>query len=395
MLFAAFLLPLIWSCREEKGHSGNITVIVSLDAFRWDYPDIFKTPNLDRIAAEGVKATMLPSYPSSTFPNHFTLATGLYPDHHGIVNSKFWDDSLQVIYAMGDTLTCNDRRFFNGEPIWTTAEKQGVKTGVVYWVSCAVPFEFQPGINHVWEENPRLDYSERVAEVLRILSLPEEQRPRLVMVYFEDPDLTTHEFGPTGIEAGIMVNYLDSLVGVLHDGIKALPYGDKINLIVIADHGMTNISDERFVNANEYLKEEWVGHILGNSPANIYPNEGFADSIFNALKDVEHINVWKKENVPSELHYGSNSRVGAVVVAPETGWQFGTSPRGIPGAHGYFPSEPDMQVVFRACGPDFKENFIFDTKFSNTDIYPLLCHLLGIKPEAVDGSLDEVKPILK
>lgn len=388
ILAAALVLS---GCAADK-HDENITVVVSLDAFRWDYPEIFDTPTLDEIATEGVAATMMPSFPASTFPNHYTLATGLYPDHTGIVNSSFWDEATQKQYSMGDNETRNDPGYYSGEPIWNTAQRQGVRAASIYWVGSDIAINgSMPQIMHYWNDEPRFDYAGRVGEALRILSLPENERPRLLMVYFDDPDATTHEFGPLSAEGGIMVHYLDSLMGVLYDGIKALPYADKVNLIITSDHGMTDISNDRIVFIPDYVKEEWCEHIVGTSPTNIYSKPQYRDSILNALRGVEHISVWEKGCVPPEYHYGTHPHEGDIIVAPDCGWQFAPKERSALGAHGYCPLESDMQVAFRACGPDFKKGYLKEDKFPNVDLYPMLCHLLGIKPAPVDGDLRGVR----
>lgn len=376
-------------------HKENYTVIVSLDAFRWDYPDIYDTPWLDSIARCGVKSTMLPSFPASTFPNHYTIATGLVPDHNGIVNNSFWDEATGKTYSMGDIPTRNDPYYYNGEPIWTTAEKQGVRTANIYWVGSDIPIKGSlPSDYKYWYDEPRLDYAGRADEAVRIMSLPENERPRLLMVYFDDPDATSHEFGATSIEAGIMVHYLDSLMGIMYKGFKALPYGDKINFIVTADHGMTDISPDRFYCMDDYIKPEWCERIVGSIPTSIFCKPGCRDSVLTALAGLEHVRAYKKEEVPAELNYGTSDRLGDVIVIPDIGWQFDSKPRTYSACHGYSPQESDMQVSFRACGPDFKVGFANPDKFVNVDIYPLLAHLLGVKPEPTDGDFDRVKPIL-
>ena len=388
------LLALVVSCAKQP-RSDNYTVVVSLDAFRWDYPQIHSTPCLDSIAAVGVSATMKPSFPSSTFPNHYCLATGLVPDHNGIVNSQFWDSETSEEYSMGDIVSRNKPGYYFGEPIWNTAEKQGVKTGCVYWVGSDIPVGGKlPTHYRYWYDEPRLDFAERVDDAVRLLSLPEEERPRLVMVYFDEPDMSGHIYGPTSRETGETVAYLDSLMGDFRSKLLALPYGDKINFIVLSDHGMTDISDERFIKIDDYLKPEWYEHAESINPTNIYSSPGCRDSILNALAGVEHISVWKKEEIPSRLVYGSSHRVGDIVVSPDCGWQFAKSPRGSKGAHGVDPEYPDMQVIFRACGPDFKTGYKAPEKFVNVDVYPLLAHLLGIRPEKTDGKLERVKCLL-
>lgn len=393
--FISFLASMLVLCACDT-HRNNYTVIISLDAFRWDYPESFDTPWLDTLATRGVSSTMLPSYPASTFPNHYTLATGLVPDHNGIVNNSFWDVENGVMYSMGDSLTRNNPDYYKGEPIWTTAERQGVRTANIYWVGSDIPVKGSfPSIYYKWEVPQRLTYPERADEVVRLLSLPEDERPRLVMCYFDEPDMTSHHFGPLSSEVGEMVHYLDSLVGVIYRGVEALPYRDKVNIIVTADHGMAELSPDRFVCMDDYLKEEWCEHVIGSNPTSIFSKPGCRDSILTALSGIEHISVWKKEDIPAELVYGSSDRIGDIIVAPDTGWQFAHTLRNAKGAHGYSPLDSDMQVAFVAAGPDFKHGFVNSDKFVNVDIYPLLAYLLGVKPEDTDGDFNRVKPLLR
>lgn len=395
LLLGIFLFFASCKQKQELSLGENYTVIVSLDGFRWDYPQIHGTPCLDSIGRAGVRAVMLPSYPASTFPNHYTLATGLVPDHHGIVNNTFWDAKNNREYSMGDSLTRNNPDYYLGEPIWITAQKQGVKTGNVYWVGSDIAIKGGfPTYHKVWADTPRLTFGERVDEVIRLLSLPDEERPKLVMAYFEEPDHNGHVYGPKAEETKQVIAQLDSLMGSLWQRILALPIGDKVNLIVTSDHGMTEVSDERFVCVNDYVKPEWCHKVMGASPTSIFTKEGCRDSVLRALRGIEHIHVWKKEEVPAELVYGSSDRLGDVIVAPDLGWQFGTEPRHLNGAHGYFPQSPDMQVMFRACGPDFKSDYEATT-FVNVDIYTLLAHLLGVMPESTDGKWERVEDMLR
>lgn len=377
----------VWRTSDKKDAEPTYTVVVSLDAFRWDYPDMYDTPNLDRIASEGLRTVMTPSYPASTFPNHYTIATGMVPDHNGIVNSLFWNPTEQQVFSMGDTTTRYNPAYYMGEPIWVTAGRQGVKTASIYWVGSDVAVRGQyPTYYHPWNDEPRLSFEKRVARTLELLQMPEADRPRLVMTYFDEPDGVGHHFGPRSTETGAMVHHLDSLMGVLYDGIKALPYGNRVNLVITADHGMTDISDERFVNWQDYVKEEWYERAVCFNPVNIFVREGYRDSVLNALKGVEHIYVWTHGNVPDSLNYGNSERTGDVIIAPEIGWQCADKPRGLKGQHGYAPQLPDMRVIFYAAGPSFgKHGNILRPMLNNIDIYPTLAHIIGIEPAETDG----------
>ena len=380
------------SCCGEGQQKRNLTIVVSLDAFRWDYPTIYNTPWLDSIAANGVAATMVPSYPSSTFPNHFTLATGLVPDHHGIVNSQFWAPEKGELFSMGDSATRYNPYYFGGEPIWVTAKKQGVKSASIYWVGSDVAIQgLYPDYYLRWDNEPRLTYPQRVEEALRIAKLPESERPSLLMVYFDEPDWTTHHYGPIAEESEAVIEQLDSLMGILYRGLKELDYG--VNLIVTSDHGMTEISDEKFISIEQTVNPDWVERIVSTNPTSIFCKEGCRDSLFNQLSKVKHISVWRKEEVPAHLNYGTSNHLGDIIVAPDLGWQFATTPRGLNGAHGYDINEPDMQIIFRACGPDFKRGYTLPHSFSNVDLYSILAELLKIEPAKTDGSLEKVQKL--
>ena len=380
------------SCCGEGQQKRNLTIVVSLDAFRWDYPTIYNTPWLDSIAANGVAATMVPSYPSSTFPNHFTLATGLVPDHHGIVNSQFWAPEKGELFSMGDSATRYNPYYFGGEPIWVTAKKQGVKSASIYWVGSDVAIQgLYPDYYLRWDNEPRLTYPQRVEEALRIAKLPESERPSLLMVYFDEPDWTTHHYGPVAEESEAVIEQLDSLMGILYRGLKELDYG--VNLIVTSDHGMTEISDEKFISIEQTVNPDWVERIVSTNPTSIFCKEGCRDSLFEQLSKVKHISVWRKEEVPAHLNYGTSNHLGDLIVAPDLGWQFATTPRGLKGAHGYDINEPDMQIIFRACGPDFKRGYTLPHSFSNVDLYSILAELLKIEPAKTDGSLEKVQEL--
>ena len=393
------VLFLTTACQNKRE---NYTVIISLDGNRWDYPDYYDMPFLDSLATVGVKARMEPSFPSSTFPNHYTMATGLVPDHNGIVNNSFWNPDTQHGYAIRDAEARFDPRYYLGEPIWVTAQKQGVKCGVVYWVGSDIPIkDTYPTYYRHWDEDPHWNFAERCDEVVRLLSLPERDRPRLVMAYFDEPDHHGHVYGPISPETKTMCEQMDSLMHSLYLRLKALTIGPKINFIVAGDHGMTDISPERFVRASDYISLDWTERFVGNTPTSIWVKEGCVDSVYNHLLGVEHISVWKHGEVPEYLNYGTSNRLGEIIVSPDLGWQFGLGKPRSGGEHGFDCKETDMMVAVRAVGPDFKEGYEApftegeQSAFRNIDLYPLLCHLLGVRPAPVDGKLERIQKILK
>lgn len=408
LLVPAVLCALV-SCVRNTGE--NCTVVISLDAFRHDYPEIHNTPNLLEFGGGGVRARMAPSYPASTFPNHYTMATGLVPDHNGIVNTSFWDSDDSVRFSMGDSLTRNNPKYYLGETVWNTAERQGVRTATLYWAGSDIPGMPHPSIYRDWYDTPRLDYDGRADEVVRLLSLPEDERPRLIMTYFDEPDGAGHRFGPNAEATGTMVEYMDSLMGAMVRDIRALPHGDRVNIIITSDHGMAEISDDRRIDPEEFIKPEWVERIIWGNPTGIYPAKDCCDSIVEAFRGVPHVRACRKADVPAHLQYGSSDRLGDVILIPDLGWTLSGRSVNKCGNHGYDPEDSEMQVIFFAAGPDFKKGLdlrpagcavrddgseaIGDANFRNVDLYPLLCRLLGIKPEKTDGSLARIRPVLR
>ena len=392
---------LLFGCQARE----HYTVIISLDGNRWDYPDYYEMPFFDSLATVGVKARMEPSFPSSTFPNHYTMATGLVPDHNGLVNNSFWNPRTQHGYSLSDPESRYDPRYYLGEPVWITAQKQGVKCGVIYWVGSDIPIgpegNAYPSYYRKWDEQPHWNFDERADEIVRLMSLPEKERPRLVMGYFDEPDHQGHVYGPFSPETKEMAEKMDSLMHALYLRLKALPHGKRINFILAGDHGMTEISPERFVAWYDVIPQEWTERIVGNLPTSIWVKEGYADSLYNRLSGIEHLHVWKHGEVPEYLHYGTSDRLGEIIVSPDLGWQFNFAPSSSRGAHGFDCKESDMMVAFRAVGPDFKAGYEAPftegekSAFRNIDLYPLLCKLLGVKPAPVDGKLERIQHILK
>ena len=372
----------------------QVTVIISLDGFRWDYTQWYDTPFLDRMAEEGVEAALIPSYPSKTFPNHYTLATGLYPDHHGIIGNKFINRATGKKFSLSNREVKHDAHYYGGEPIWLTAQRQGLRTAVFYWPGSDVAVQGKyPDKYFNYDQEPRLTFGQRIDGILKQLRRPEAKRPQLIMAYFEQPDHNGHVYGPQAKQTRIAVMEIDKLISNLYERIQKLPISDNVNFIVVSDHGMTLTMPEKHIDARQYLKKEWYYDIEGDAPANVYAREGCADSICQALQGVDHIRVWHRTEVPYYLHYGTNENVGDVVIDTELGWLFSDKKAEYGGTHGYDPSYNDMHALFRAVGPAFKH--ISLPHFPNVDVYPLLCHLLGIEPAPNDGSLNIVKRMLR
>lgn len=391
-----FVLILLIYPGYSQSRQDQYLVVLSLDAFRWDYPDKAHTPNLDRIAQNGVKAKSLkPSFPSLTFPNHYSMATGLYPDHHGIVNNRFYAPEFDEYYSIGDRSKVEDGKFYGGEPIWVTAENQGLKTGIFYWVGSEAPVKGVYSTN--WKKYDHdFPFKQRADTVISWLKLPDEQRPRLIMWYIAEPDGAGHDFGPDSPELVKMVESLDSIVGYFLNEMDKLPVKDKINLIVTSDHGMGTISADRVILLEELIPHHWVEEIEGSNPVfSIDAKEQFIDSVYFILSKVKHLSVWKHGQVPQRLNYGNNPRTLDIIVLADSSWTLTyKSKRDYgKGAHGYDNNNTDMHAIFYAFGPMFKKGFKQGT-FENVNLYALMAGILGLRPAFTDGDLKNVEDML-
>ena len=392
MLLLTFLPLQAWTAGRD-----NYTVIISLDGLRWDYLDTYDVPFMQQLAREGVKAVMQPSFPSKTFPNHYTLATGLVPDHHGIITNTFWDRERGVEFSLGNKETRSKGYYYGGDPVWLTAKHQGVKTATVFWVGSDVAIQGEHPTYWLDYQTQQIDYPGRVNEIIRRLSLPEDKRPHLVMAYFEEPDRSGHNYGPMNRMTRRAMEDMDLLLSNLWARIQLLPFADKVNFIVTGDHGMTSVDPKRFVDIDDVLPKHWYERFCNDYPTLIYASAPqYVDSIYNMLQGVDHIRAWKRGELPAYLNYGTNPNMGDVVVLPDVGWLFADKPsKKQRGSHGFDHMAADMQVGFRAIGPDFKVGYEKPDRFRNVCIYPLLCYLLGVTPSPNDGTLDEVADMLR
>src|SRR5664279_4819692 len=384
--------------RDSRKPFKNYVLLVSLDGFRWDYNKMYNTPNLNKLAKDGVKADrMYSSFPTVTFPNHYSIATGLYPDHHGLINNSFSAADLGLFYRMGDRTAVENPAFYGGEPIWATAEKQGVRSASFFWVGSEAPVG---GIHPTyWKKyDETVTFEARIDTVIKWLGYPPEKRPELVTLYFDEPDATSHSFGPVSPQTGKIVHRLDSLMGVLRMKLSTLPEAKRINLIILSDHGMSAISPERYINIKSLVPGRMIASISGGNPVYlINPTEGKKDSVLILLNESKGLKAWSKSQLPERWHYGTNPRIPEIVVVADSSWSIGTKPDGSTlrgGAHGYDNSDSDMFAIFYAAGPSFRKNFKFK-ELNNVDIYNLICRILNIIPAKNDGDPSHIKGMLR
>jgi len=372
-----------------------VTILVSIDGFRADYLDRGLTPNLSRLAASGVRAAMRPSFPSKTFPNHYTLVTGLRPDRNGIVDNTMEDARRPgVTFTLGNPRESLDPFWWDeAEPIWITAERQGVRTATMFWPGSEIAFgDTRPADWTRYDQN--LSEAQRVRSVIDWLRRPAAIRPRFITVYFDTVDTAGHRFGPDAPETNAAIEGVDARIGELVAELAEL--GQPANLVIVADHGMAATSPDRVVRISQLVDPAAV-HVVTDGPyLGVRPQPNRENEVAAALlRPHDHVQCWRKAEIPARFHYGSNPRVPPFYCLAETGWLIARDDAQIVpgGTHGYDNDAREMRALFVASGPAFRQGVRLET-FDNVDVYSLVARLMGVTPLASDGSLAPLEPAL-
>lgn len=384
---------------SEAAQKAHYVVLVSLDGFRWDYAKRDGATHLLEIGRKGVWAPegMFPSFPSLTFPNHFTIVTGLYPEHHGLVANSFYDPARQTHYAINDSTAVTDGSWYNGTPLWSLAESQGMRTACFFWPGSEAKIAgYRP--TYYLRFNNKVDDNARVEQILEWLRLPPADRPHFITLYYDEPDHEGHQYGPDAPQTKAAVLKMDKLVGKLKDGLDAT--GLPINLIVVSDHGMAKVEGapitlDTFADLSGF---ETTGSLL------YAKTDADAARVYDQLKKVSaQFVVYRRKDFPAELNYRANPREGDPLVlatgpflirahGPPAGKTEGTPPAGM---HGYDPHKmPEMKASFFAVGPDILPGRTVQP-FENVNLYPWIAHLLGLTPPKSDGSLNVLAGTLR
>ncbi len=394
ILFSVFILLPCTLFPAEK----PTLILVSFDGFRWDYAQRGLTPNLEFMAQSGVKASSLePAFPSKTFPNHLSIITGMYPENHGIIYNQIADPFSGRHYDIGNDPSNKQGRWYQGEAIWETLQRQGVRTASYFWPGSEIEVEERhPGIFERYQHNR--PYEERIDGVLRWLQLPEEKRPQFITLYFHETDSFGHQFGPDSPEINIAIARLDTMLGRLFAGLKQIDQFATTSIIVVADHGMTAIDTNRVVRVDKFLHREKY-ETMGYGPMiGIRPEAGRINAVFERLNKQEaRYKVYKREDVPAWFHYSKHPFIPPLILIAEMGWTLTTEPveQLGKGNHGYDNHHLEMHAIFFARGPAFKKGYRCGT-LRNIDIYPMICRIFNVLPrQNIDGSLERIGFILQ
>jgi predicted AlkP superfamily pyrophosphatase or phosphodiesterase len=380
-------------------------LLISLDGFRWDYLEKYQPPNLDAFVKEGVRSeALIPAYPTKTFPNHYSIVTGMYPDNHGILSNSFYSHEQEKLYDYKNVETATDGKFYKGSPIWLEANKANMVTASYFFVGSEADIQgIHPTYYHAYDSKQK--NKERIAQAINWLKMPENERPHLITMYFADMDKAGHDYGPGNEEKIKETLYaLDNHLGQLFKGVADT--GLPVNIVIVSDHGMVDLPVSNIIPIESILNDSLYRTVNNGSIVNIYPHQGVkTKALIHSLKQKrDHFEVYTIEDIPGFVNRPKSKDWGAIQIVPDYGYYFlprikkelmvKNNIRTI-GVHGYDPKNKAMHGIFYAKGPAFKSAFTL-APMGIVDVFPLMCKVLGLPiPKNIDGDLEVMKSVLK
>lgn len=400
-MFVLIGIVLFVGCSPVK-NSNQALILISFDGFRADYLDRVDTPNFDYLIENGVTAPegMIPSYPTVTFTNHYTIATGLYPKNNGIINNDMYDAEIGKSYSIGNREQVENPAWYRGEPIWNTVVKNGKKAGTMFWVGSETKIQdMRPTYWKTYDGS--VPDSARIDTVISWLTLAPDKKIDLATLYFSFVDSQGHRFGPDSEEVTESIKEADNLVGYLVQRLKETQIWDTSNIIIVSDHGMTQVSRDRIIVLDDYINPGDV-EIISGSPAVMFNvKNGKKEEVYRRLKQNEnHFKVFKKEEIPERLNLSDSDRMPEILLMVDEGYTINTAnyfnthpnyPSG--GTHGFDNVNEQMRALFVAEGPAFRKGKEI-ASFQNIHLYALMAKVMGVAPAENDGNLVVFSEIL-
>jgi len=398
----------VYSADLKPKSQADSLILISVDGFAQHYLQRYKAPVLQRLAQGGVTAvSMQPSFPTKTFPNHYSIATGLYPAHHGIVENNIYDADFDAVFRLNKHEEVRNGRWWLGEPVWVTAEKQGVKTGTYFFPGSEAAIKgVRPGLWQAYDGS--VSNIDRVKSVLAWLDLPVEKRPQFLTLYFSSVDDAGHAYGPESEHVAAAIADVDQALAVLVAGLEQRGLMHSTNLMLVSDHGMAKVPEQQVIELDQLFDEKKAALVLWTAEiVSIFPKAGELEPIYRQLKTSlpPQATVYKKSELPERWHYQNSKRIAPLLVVPEPGWRLmqkhkqqawlETPGRSVvTGSHGYDNNSPAMQAIFIGHGPAFSAGRQIPT-FANIELYNLMCRILTIQPAANDGDPHWSETVLK
>lgn len=363
-----------------------ITILISIDGFRADYLERGLTPQMQNLADQGAVGKLRPSFPTKTFPNHYALITGKRPDRNGIVGNNMVDPRRpNETFSLGDPKQALDPFWWNeAEPLWITAEQQGVRTATMFWPGSEVPFHKQRPRDWVRFDSA-ISNEQRVNTVLDWARRPADIRPAFITLYFDIVDTAGHRFGADSREVNDAIADVDRKIGQLLSGLAAMQ--QPARLILVADHGMRTTRESEVIQLSDILSLDSIRAVEVGPYAAIDPMAGKEAEVEAALlRPHDHMNCSKRQDLPERLHYGKNPRVAAIICIAQPGWSIFAGPApwsANGGSHGYDNMDPDMLALFIAHGTHLRGDI---GTVDNIETYPLVARMIGVTPLPSDAA---------
>ncbi|KAI8643750.1 alkaline-phosphatase-like protein [Parasitella parasitica] len=393
----------------------STVILISLDGFRPDYLNRGKTPHMKKLADDGIMAKyMHPAFPPSTFPNHWTLVTGLYPETHGIVGNLFYDPTLDAVFSHSNSTITSDRRWWKGEPIWTTSRMNRKRSGSIMWPGSETNYN-PPDL--VVKYNNSITTKQKMDISLNWLDLPYNDRPQMISVYVPQIDEEGHRGGPFGSKMGNYIQEADDAIGYLVQEIKNRNLDEHVHIVIVSDHGMAETQESKLIFYDDILTDDVLQHVRNREALPLLDLRPSPDAPKDTVKEIynqlynytqthsdAHFEVFLRENVPERFHYSHSERITPIVAIPEVGYTFitheefekkGGFKKG--GNHGYDNLADDMRAIFMAKGPKINRSYKSGTilaPFFNIEVYGLLTELLNIDAAPNNGTLQADFPVL-
>ncbi|HED07534.1 MAG TPA: alkaline phosphatase family protein [Ignavibacteria bacterium] len=398
ILFALTLLSI-----SIYSQSQPYVILISFDGFRWDYANRGVSPNIDIMKKDGVSALSLrPDFPSKTFPNHYAIVTGMYPENNGLIANSIYDPFRNAQYSLRDSSQVRNGRWYLGEAFWETAQRNGIISASYFWPGSEISPKYRRPEYYEKYDHTRA-YKARVDGIINWLKLPYAKRPHFLTLYFSATDGMGHEFGTDSKEVNQAIFKEDSMLGLLFKKLKEINLYDSTNVILVSDHGMSDISKDRTVNIQNIIRNYDVKYQQGGPFMLIQPKPNEVNKVYQLLlKNQNHFNVYTKTNIPARFHYSDNPFIPDIIISADLGWYL-TTDKSVKymakmktvATHGWDNNTLDMQGIFFAMGPAFKVGYKTAT-INNIDIYPLLSKIFNISPRSnIDGKLANIEFILK
>ncbi|XP_007901470.1 ectonucleotide pyrophosphatase/phosphodiesterase family member 5 [Callorhinchus milii] len=370
-------------------------LLVSFDGFRWDYIYRVPTPHFKYIMENGIHVKRVTDvFITKTFPNHYSLVTGLYAESHGIVSNEMYDPDLNISFSMDKSNALNPVWWEEAYPLWITNQIQGHKSGAAMWPGTDVQIH---GIfpTHYMPYNISVSFEDRVARLIDWFT--GKDPVNFGVLYWEEPDISGHNLGPDSVLMNDIIADIDLKLGYLITQLQKAGLWETLNIIVTSDHGMAQCSKDRIIELDRYVNNELYTWIDFSPVSAILPKPDRYNDVYNALINAHpNMTVYKKEEIPDRFHYKHNNRIQPIIAVADEGWTIDqniSSGIFLLGNHGYDNTLQSMHPIFVAHGPAFKKNFTKEA-IRSVDIYPLICHILGLDPMPNNGSFKNVQELL-